>query len=46
MKYSILIGTGDPGKKAFEDGMIKFVSQTPVDIATETDETERRFIAR
>jgi hypothetical protein len=32
--------------KAFEDSMIKFLSQTVVDIATETQNTEKTFIAR
>jgi predicted acylesterase/phospholipase RssA len=46
VKCFISIGTGNPGKKAFEDSMIKFLSQTVVEIATETENTERRFIAR
>ncbi|KAE9372602.1 FabD/lysophospholipase-like protein [Stipitochalara longipes BDJ] len=40
VKCFISIGTGSPGKKAFEDSMIKFFSQTVVDIATETENTE------
>ncbi|PVH67508.1 FabD/lysophospholipase-like protein, partial [Cadophora sp. DSE1049] len=43
VKCFISIGTGDPGKKAFDDTMIKFLGQTVVDIATETQNTERRF---
>lgn len=46
VKCFISIGTGNPGKKAFEDSMAKFLSQTVVDIATETEETEKKFIAR
>ncbi|KAF1970199.1 hypothetical protein BU23DRAFT_601125 [Bimuria novae-zelandiae CBS 107.79] len=44
-------GTGNPGKKAFEDSVVKFLSETVVQIATETEATEteateRKFIAR
>lgn len=46
VKCFISIGTGNPGKKAFEDSMIKFLGQTVVEIATETENTERRFVAR
>jgi len=46
VKCFISIGTGDPGKKAFDDSMIKFLGQTVVDIATETQNTERRFVDR
>jgi hypothetical protein len=46
VKCFISIGTGNPGKKAFEDSLIKFLGQTVVDIATETENTERRFMAR
>ncbi|KAF4215069.1 hypothetical protein CNMCM8980_008758 [Aspergillus fumigatiaffinis] len=46
VKCYISIGTGNPGKKAFEDGMIKFLSQTVVQIATETEATEKKFIER
>jgi hypothetical protein len=46
VKCFISIGTGNPGIKAFEDSMIKFLSQTVVQIATETENTEKRFIAR
>lgn len=46
VKCFISIGTGNPGKTAFEDSMFKFVSQTVVDIATETENTEKKFIAR
>jgi len=46
VKCFISIGTGNPGKKAFEDSMAKFLSETVVQIATETENTERMFIAR
>lgn len=46
VKCFISIGTGNPGKKAFDDSMIKFLGQTVVDIATETVNTEKKFVAR
>ena len=46
VKCFISIGTGNPGKKAFEDSMTKFLNETVVQIATETENTERKFIAR
>ncbi|RJE23415.1 hypothetical protein PHISCL_04223, partial [Aspergillus sclerotialis] len=46
VKCFISIGTGNPGKKPLEKGMLKFLGQTVVQIATETENTERRFIAR
>jgi len=46
VKCFISIGTGNPGKKAFEDSIIKFLSETVVQIATETEATEKKFIAR
>ncbi|KAJ5186104.1 protein kinase subdomain-containing protein [Penicillium cf. griseofulvum] len=46
VKCFISIGTGNPGKKAFKDNMVKFLGQTVVQIATETENTEKRFIAR
>ena len=46
VKCFISVGTGYPDKKAFENSMIKFLGQTVVDITTETENTERRFIAR
>ncbi|OQD86643.1 hypothetical protein PENANT_c007G05014 [Penicillium antarcticum] len=46
VKCFISIGTGNPGKKPFEDNIFKFLGQTVVQIATETENTERRFIAR
>lgn len=46
VKYFISIGTGNPSKKLFEDSMIKFLGQTVVQIATETENIERRFIVK
>jgi hypothetical protein len=46
VKCFVSIGTGNPGKKAFEDSIIKFLSETVVDIATKTENTEKKFIAR
>lgn len=46
VKCFISIGTGNPGKKAFDDSLIRFLGQTVVDIATETENTERKFMAR
>jgi predicted acylesterase/phospholipase RssA len=46
VKCFISIGTGNPGKKAIEDNMIKFLSGTLVGIATETENTADKFIAR
>lgn len=46
VKCFISIGTGNPGKKAFEESMVKFLSETVVQIATETENTEKKFIAR
>ncbi|OQD80677.1 hypothetical protein PENANT_c033G02204, partial [Penicillium antarcticum] len=46
VKCFISIGTGNPGKKPFEDNIFKFLGKTVVQIATETENTERRFIAR
>lgn len=42
----VSIGTGNPGKKAIEDNMVKFLSGTLVKIATETEKTAERFVAR
>jgi hypothetical protein len=46
VKCFISIGTGNPGKKALEDNMVKLLSESLVGMATETEETERKFIAR
>ena len=46
VKCFISIGTGEPSIKAFENSMSKFLSQTVVEIATQTDDTEKKFIAR
>ncbi|KAH9220074.1 hypothetical protein DL95DRAFT_404095 [Leptodontidium sp. 2 PMI_412] len=46
VKCFLSIGTGNPGIKAFEESLVKFLGQTVVNIATETEETEKRFIAK
>jgi hypothetical protein len=46
VKCFVSIGTGNPGKKPFEKSMIKFLGETVVQIATETTNTEKKFIAR
>jgi predicted acylesterase/phospholipase RssA len=46
VKCFISIGTGNPGKKKFKKSMVKFLSETVVQIATETENTEKKFIAR
>ncbi|KAH8745706.1 kinase subdomain-containing protein, partial [Hyaloscypha sp. PMI_1271] len=44
VKCFISIGTGNPGNKAFKDSAI--LRQTVVEIAIETESTEKKFIAR
>jgi predicted acylesterase/phospholipase RssA len=46
VKCFVSIGTGNPGKKVIEDDMLTFLSKTLVGITMETEETERKFIAR
>jgi hypothetical protein len=46
VKCFISIGTGNPGNKAIEDKVLGFLSRTLVGIATQTAETEKRFIAK
>jgi hypothetical protein len=46
VKCFVSIGTGHPSKKALEDNIVKFLSKSLVGIATETEEMERKFIAR
>ena len=45
IKCFVSIGTGNPGKKAFEDGITKFLGETVVEIATDTENIAKRFIA-
>ncbi|KAG9514048.1 phospholipase, patatin family protein, partial [Aureobasidium melanogenum] len=42
----ISIGTGNPGKKAFEDSLLGFPTKTTISIATETEHTDKNFIGR
>lgn len=46
VKCFISIGTGNPGKKAIEDNLLKFLSRTLVDMVTDTEATEAKFITR
>jgi len=46
VKCFISMGTGNPGEKATEDNMLQSLSKTLAGIATETEDTERKFIAR
>lgn len=46
VKCFISIGTGNPGKHPIKDNGIKFLSSTLVELATETEETEKRFMAK
>jgi predicted acylesterase/phospholipase RssA len=46
VKCFISIGTGHPGKKAMEDKLLKFVFKTLPALATQTEHTEKRFIAK
>jgi hypothetical protein len=46
VKCFISIGTGNPGKKAIEDNLLKFLSKTLVEITTETEETAKKFLAK
>ncbi|XTI85062.1 acyl transferase/acyl hydrolase/lysophospholipase [Cenococcum geophilum] len=44
VKYFILIGTGNPRKKAIKDNILRFLSRTLMGIATQTEKTKKRFI--
>lgn len=46
VKCFISIGTGNPGKKAMEDNLFKFMSKTLPELTTETEQTEKRFIGK
>lgn len=46
VKCFISIGTGNPGQKPSENNMLKSLSKTLAEIATETEDTERKFIAK
>ncbi|KAL5116347.1 hypothetical protein ACEQ8H_005695 [Pleosporales sp. CAS-2024a] len=46
VKCFVSIGTGNPGKTALDDRVLGFLSKSLVGIATETEKTERNFIAR
>lgn len=44
VKCFVSIGTGKPGVKAVEEKMPKFFFRTVIDLATQTEYTERKFI--
>jgi hypothetical protein len=46
VKCFVSIGTGHLGKKAIEDNVLKFLSGTLVDMASQTENTEKKFIAK
>jgi predicted acylesterase/phospholipase RssA len=46
VKCFISIGTGNPSKKTIEDSVVKFLSQSVIKMVAETEETERKFVAR
>ncbi|GFG21196.1 putative Podospora anserina S mat genomic DNA chromosome 6, supercontig 2, partial [Aspergillus udagawae] len=46
VKCFVSIGTGNPGKKAMEDNLLKFLWKTLPELATQTEQTEKRFIAK
>ena len=46
VKCFVSIGTGHPGKKPLKDTVLGFLSTSLVGIATETEKTEKNFIAR
>ncbi|THY90665.1 FabD/lysophospholipase-like protein [Aureobasidium pullulans] len=46
VKCFISIGTGNPGIHEFEDGVPGFLGSTVPQIATETEATDKKFIAR
>ncbi|KAI1806932.1 FabD/lysophospholipase-like protein [Daldinia bambusicola] len=45
VKCFVSVGTGNPGKKPINSRIFKFVSQTLVELATETEKTEKDFIS-
>jgi hypothetical protein len=46
VKCFVSIGTGHPGKKALEDNIVKFLSESLVRIATETEKSAKEFVSR
>jgi hypothetical protein len=42
----VSIGTGNPGKEVFKDNIAGFLRDTIAKIATETENTEKRFVAK
>ncbi len=46
IKCIVSIGTGDPGVTSMKDGAMQFLSQTLVEIVTETERTAELFISQ
>jgi predicted acylesterase/phospholipase RssA len=46
VKCFVSIGTGNPGKKALSDNIATFLAKSLAGIVTDTEATERKFIAR
>jgi hypothetical protein len=46
LKCFISVGTGNPGLKPIADGALKFLSETLVGIATQTEDTAKLFVER
>lgn len=46
VKCFISIGTGNPGKKVMEENLLKFMSKTLPELSTQTEHTEKKFIAK
>ncbi|KAF2156372.1 FabD/lysophospholipase-like protein [Myriangium duriaei CBS 260.36] len=46
VKCFVSIGTGNPGTKPFSDTAFEFFNKDLVALATETESTERKFVAR
>lgn len=46
LKCVVSVGTGDPGVKPINDSAMQFLSNTLVEIATETESTAERFISQ
>ena len=46
VKCFVSIGTGHPGTNAMNDNLLKFLSKMLVDLVTETENTEKKFVAK
>ncbi|KAI1472500.1 FabD/lysophospholipase-like protein [Daldinia caldariorum] len=45
VKCFVSVGTGNPGQKPIKSRILKFLSQTLVELATETEKTENDFVS-